>query len=577
MHILSPLLAAVLVLTTLATGVPVEDAAQDTTEVRVEGITYDGQPPVRASNPRLHIWQSDSHTFSVNLQSNEPVQDAELCLLVNQTGEAPRELGCQMMSLVDGVDRELSLSLDAWPSDLTGPRTLAAVVRNRTSGDRIGSAVESVVVLQREGDVDGDGLVNDRESELGTDIYASDTDGDGLDDRSEVRTYDTSPTDADTDADGLPDSTEVQVHHTDPSVADTDGDGLADGREVDVGTVPTRQDTDGDGLTDSAELDRYQTNAARADTDSDGLDDAAEVREYGTDPRKVDTDDDGLVDGAEVTVHGTDPARADTDGDGLPDHAEVVDHLTDPADADTDGDGLSDGDEVNSYGSDPLTEDTDGDGRSDGREVTLGSDPTDPSSKADPGPVRRAVWTVSDRPVTAGLVAGLGLLVVVVVLTHRYTDRLDLGRVASTLPVPGTADPGGQVFGGGAAGAEDSEESADESVDRPADAGRSPGGTATLEAAGTTASDDTLSGTGSPDLEVMTNEERVSYLLDEHDGRMLQSDIVDAADWSKATVSRVLSGMEEDGTVRRVDIGKGNLVTWPEDEPDSAESPFSER
>jgi uncharacterized membrane protein len=78
------------------------------------------------------------------------------------------------------------------------------------------------------------------------------------------------------------------------------------------------------------------------------------------------------------------------------------------------------------------------------------------------------------------------------------------------------------------------------------------------------------------DLSIMTNEERVQYLLAEHDGRMLQSDIVEAADWSKATVSRVLSRMEEEGTVSRVDIGKGNLVSRPEDEPASADSPFSE-
>jgi len=79
-----------------------------------------------------------------------------------------------------------------------------------------------------------------------------------------------------------------------------------------------------------------------------------------------------------------------------------------------------------------------------------------------------------------------------------------------------------------------------------------------------------------PDDAVLTNEERVARLLDENGGRMLQSDMVEAADWSKATVSRVLTTMEEAGEVTRVDIGRGNLVARPGDEPDSAGSPFSE-
>jgi len=79
-----------------------------------------------------------------------------------------------------------------------------------------------------------------------------------------------------------------------------------------------------------------------------------------------------------------------------------------------------------------------------------------------------------------------------------------------------------------------------------------------------------------PDDAVLTNEERVIRLLDENGGRMLQSDMVEAGDWSKATVSRVLSRMEEAGEVTRVDLGRGNLVARPGDEPANAGSPFSE-
>ncbi|MEF8852797.1 MAG: hypothetical protein V5A28_10310 [Haloarculaceae archaeon] len=75
----------------------------------------------------------------------------------------------------------------------------------------------------------------------------------------------------------------------------------------------------------------------------------------------------------------------------------------------------------------------------------------------------------------------------------------------------------------------------------------------------------------------ITNEERVARLLDLNGGRVLRSDMVEAADWSKATVSRVLTRMEEAGEVSRVDIGRGNLVARPGDEPANAGPPFSER
>jgi len=43
---------------------------------------------------------------------------------------------------------------------------------------------------------------------------------------------------ADTDGDGLDDCTEVQTTGTDPAVGDSDGDGYLDGEEIDCGTDP---------------------------------------------------------------------------------------------------------------------------------------------------------------------------------------------------------------------------------------------------------------------------------------------------------------------------------------------------
>ncbi len=81
-------------------------------------------------------------------------------------------------------------------------------------------------------DTDGDGLVDGREMELGTDINNPDTDGDKLTDFDEVTKYGTDPLKADTDGDGLSDYDEIFVYKTDPLKADTDGDGFLDGEEV---------------------------------------------------------------------------------------------------------------------------------------------------------------------------------------------------------------------------------------------------------------------------------------------------------------------------------------------------------
>jgi len=211
-----------------------------------------------------------------------------------------------------------------------------------------------------------------------TDPKKQDTDGDGLGDREELVVYETDPRAADTDADGLSDNAEL-ARKTDPNVADTDGDGLLDGDEVERHkTDPINIDTDGDGINDGEEVSRLTTNPLMADTDNDGLDDGVEVREAGTNPRMADSDDDGLSDGAELRTHQTNPLKPDSDDDGLRDGDEVNVYTTSPTRADTDGDGLLDGDEVRKHRSNPLMTDSDNDGLSDGDEVTIYN--TDPSS-----------------------------------------------------------------------------------------------------------------------------------------------------------------------------------------------------
>ncbi|MBX2838435.1 MAG: hypothetical protein KTR35_16375 [Gammaproteobacteria bacterium] len=177
----------------------------------------------------------------------------------------------------------------------------------------------------------------------------------------------TSGDEDDLDGDGLANGVENDLG-TDPYDSDTDDDGLSDQTEVEAGTNPLLVDTDDDGLTDTEELELHGTNALQPDTDSDGLNDILEILIYDSNPLLADSDDDGLDDGDEILA-GTVMTDSDSDDDGVTDGAEITEHQSDPLNADTDGDGLSDGQELVA-GTDPNNSDSDGDGVADGEDDT---------------------------------------------------------------------------------------------------------------------------------------------------------------------------------------------------------------
>jgi len=88
------------------------------------------------------------------------------------------------------------------------------------------------ILFTAELDSDGDGLMDRRELEIGTDPYNPDTDGDGLSDGDEVLKYGTDPLNPDSDFDMLSDGAEVLIHSTNPLDPDTDKGGVSDGHEV---------------------------------------------------------------------------------------------------------------------------------------------------------------------------------------------------------------------------------------------------------------------------------------------------------------------------------------------------------
>lgn len=316
----------------------------------------------------------------------------------------------------------------------------------------------------------------------------------------------------DFDDDRLRNAREVKAG-TGINQTDSDRDGLKDGPEVmEYGTDPLSNDTDQDGLTDATEVDR-KTNATRADTDGDGLEDGPEVNDYDTDPTDPDTDGDGLDDAAEVRGI-TDPTDPDTDDDGLDDAAEVnnVYGDTNATNPDTDDDGLDDGPEVHVYNTDPTSEDTDGDFLNDASEVSIGTDPTNPLS------------TVF---IAVGVLAVLAVLLAV--RRHMLPEIASLGRRGSTV---------------------EASEAEGEEPDGASPDPVPPG--------------------------MLSDEDRVLQLLRQENGRLPQNEITEMTDWSKSKVSRLLSRMEDEGAIQKINVGRQNIIALEDAVPESAKSPFED-
>jgi hypothetical protein len=347
-----------------------------------------------------------------------------------------------------------------------------------------------------------------------------DFDGDGLKNRGEVR-QGANINGTDTDGDTLQDGPEVQEYKTSPTKADTDGDGLQDGEEIRVGTNPRNSDTDGDGLSDGEEAE-LGTNATKVDTDGDGLTDYEEVREYDTDPTVVDTDGDGIPDDEEI-LKGTTPNEegADSDGDGIDDSRE------------------------SELGTNASKADTDGDLLSDGTELSLGTDPTDSTT-------------------LLVLVAGLGFLLVGVVGCIRIFGLDDLSALLPSPTTDSQSSTSAATNGSGPNGSSAATTAPSSTVDGPS-----------------VTDDQETSNDDHDELpfdlsDPLTDEDEVLKLLYEADGRLRQSEINNATEWSKSKVSRLLSAMEDDGKIRKITIGRENLVTLADRVPESAESPFED-
>lgn len=69
--------------------------------------------------------------------------------------------------------------------------------------------------------------------------------------------------------------------------------------------------------------------------------------------------------------------------------------------------------------------------------------------------------------------------------------------------------------------------------------------------------------TSEPDLELLSNEERVLRLLERRGGRAKQQDVVDELGWTEAKTSQVIGTLREQGEIESFRLGRENVLSVP--------------
>jgi hypothetical protein len=349
------------------------DGITNLEEYMTSDVDADGLLDIVETNTGIYVTPYDTGTDPTN-----PDTDGDTLLDgVETDGDpatyiSPQDTGTSPLS----YDSDGDGMPDWWEVSLAGPPYPLDPCNDDANDDRDNNGVTNLDEYTQ-ADSDRDTLLNGVETNTGVFVDATNTGSDPLDtDSDDDRLPDwwevlagTNPNDStgdngrdgDIDGDGI-------INWDEYRTGDEDGDGLLNPVETltgvfvdenDTGTSPLAADTDLDGLSDSQEIRIYLTDPNIADTDSDGLTDYEEVLIYHTDPRNWDMDGDGLLDGDEI-AQGADPLDPDVDRDSLPDGWEVHNGLD--------------------FAADDSVRDADGDGLNNVGEYVLGTDPNDAAS-----------------------------------------------------------------------------------------------------------------------------------------------------------------------------------------------------
>ncbi|WP_125777654.1 hypothetical protein [Antribacter gilvus] len=282
-----------------------------------------------------HVTALVSSMTGVRLLADAAIQDADATIGPFRSPDLPADIEVpagmdQAFALLDSAEADLAKADEMFLKANITPATI-----NSERAWSNGFAVLETFGITYDGDHDQDGLKDVLELMFGSSPLLSDSDFDGLTDSFEITELIgwTWPGNPDSDADGLGDGAEdvdgdgltnlqEQELGTSPTNPDTDGDRVSDGDEVAAGTNPLVPDQPDPEPVPPTNLPPIETQPTEADTDGDGLTDTDESDDIGSDPADPDSDGDGLSDSEEVNLD-ISPLSTDTDGDGLSDGYEV--------------------------------------------------------------------------------------------------------------------------------------------------------------------------------------------------------------------------------------------------------------
>lgn len=134
-----------------------------------------------------YLWQHSSYSVTVTFSaSSDEVHTVCLSQYDEDTVEEP--LVCQWTAVDPNSSTSVTLTQPEWSEDISGEETLAVEIYTGrdTNGEPVEQVLQPVHILEKDGDLDGNGLTNEREIELGTHPAKADSDTDGFTDGIEV-------------------------------------------------------------------------------------------------------------------------------------------------------------------------------------------------------------------------------------------------------------------------------------------------------------------------------------------------------------------------------------------------------
>ncbi|MFW6320576.1 MAG: DUF7343 domain-containing protein [Halohasta sp.] len=188
---LPSLLVGLLVCLVVGSGIAViaVDAQPDSGSAADSGvqITQHGSGVALEDESTTYLWQYS--TYSVTVSFTAPTDETHtVCLSQYDDDTVEEPLVCQWTAVEDDGQTNVTLTQSEWPEDVSGEETLAIDIYTGrdTGGEPVEQVLLPVYILEKDSDLDGNGLSNDREIELGTHPARADTDSDGLTDGVEV-------------------------------------------------------------------------------------------------------------------------------------------------------------------------------------------------------------------------------------------------------------------------------------------------------------------------------------------------------------------------------------------------------